>query len=266
MVRQAVAAGRFYDDDPDTLRSEIESFISGNRRVRDAVSVIVPHAGYIFSGKLASQTLSSVHIPQTVILLGPNHTGMGHKVSLSAKSWKIPFGTIDTDSSCIKQVLMTSDLAQIDETAHTGEHSLEVILPILHYLRPDVLIVPLTVGPLLYEECMELAETLADVIAQNRQRYLLVASNDMSHFISRKEAQEMDSLALSHISKLDPAGLYQTVHHLKISICGVYPVTTVLQCSKLLGASQVTQVGYLDSGRVTGDTDRVVAYAGLVIE
>ncbi len=265
MERKPVAAGRFYKGKSNELKKQIRSFLPESSDPQRAIGAIVPHAGYIFSGRLATKTLASVIVPPTIILLGPNHTGLGHRVSLSSADWRIPSGLIGSDNELIDKIVSESSLAKIDETAHAGEHSLEVILPILHQLRNDISIVPITIGPLTIEQCYQLGEKLSQVIAASDKDILLIGSNDMSHMVSRKIAAKLDAKAISHIIKLDPDGLYQTVHSLRISMCGIYPVTTLLVCANNLGATTAFSTGYCDSGDVTGDTENVVGYAGVTI-
>ena len=169
MERSPIAAGRFYNDNESELKKEIESFFLHANSSQKAIAAITPHAGYIFSGKLAGETLSSVKIPSTVILLGPNHTGKGHPVAVSANDWKIPLGCVKSNQNLIEKIVDVIKVAEIDETAHKNEHSLEVLLPILHVLRDDISIVPITIGPHSYEQCEQLGSELATVISSENE-------------------------------------------------------------------------------------------------
>lgn len=263
-MRKPVVAGRFYPGDPQELQQTIQSLLPDTAKT-PAVAVVSPHAGYIYSGELACKTIGSVDIPDTVILIGPNHTGLGAPFSLSRQSWQIPTGTVNSNVEFCTLLSQKSSLITEDELAHSREHSLEVQLPILYEINNCISIVPITVSGVSFESCRKFAEELAAVIIEYGKPCLIVASNDMSHFNPREKAQVLDKLALEKLLNFDASGLYNTVRTNHISMCGVIPVTISLMTTQLLGATTVKLIGYTDSGAASGDTSSVVGYAGAVI-
>lgn len=264
-MRKPVVAGRFYPGEAADLEQTIASLLPRHIEKTHASAVVSPHAGYIYSGELACKTLASVDIPDTVILIGPNHTGLGSPISLSRQNWQIPTGVVANNSEFCSILAQKSALLSEDEAAHSHEHSLEVQLPILYYLNRNVSIVPITVSGLSLETCQRFAEELAEAVAEYKKTCLIVASNDMSHFNSREQAQKLDRLAIDRLLQFDAEGLYKTVRTNRISMCGVIPVTLTLLASALTGASRVNLTGYTDSGEKSGDTTSVVGYAGAII-
>ncbi len=266
MNRSPAVADRFYPGSKKALSQTLDKLIPAIKGQQiEAHAVVSPHAGYIYSGPVAGKTLSSVIIPETVIILGPNHHGQGASVAVSTVSWEMPFGTVPVDSSITKSLIKTSGVIAEDELAHRFEHSLEVQVPILQKLQPELKIVPLVISAIPYPMCVDLAKAIAMVIKESKKKVLLVASSDMSHYESRTMATQKDQLALERITAMDPEGLYNTVMDKRISMCGVIPVTIALEAAIFLGATKANITDYTDSGKMTGDTEQVVGYAGVVI-
>lgn len=266
MMRQPAVANRFYPGNPGELERTVRSLLPTDTSQRKkALGIVSPHAGYIYSGAMAGKTIGSVQVPPIVIILGPNHHGRGARAALSTSSWKMPGGIVPCATDIADKLLAQSPLLSADESAHSAEHSLEVQVPFLQVLQPDLHIVPIVVSGLQYDECMEIARVLSTVIGASDQDVMMLASTDMSHYESREIATEKDTLALDRVLALDPEGLYRTVLTRKISMCGFIPVAITLQAAMNLGAETAELVGYTDSGAVSGDTDQVVGYAGIVI-
>jgi len=267
-MRKPIVDGRFYPGNKDELFTTVESYMEEvvPQPPLNAIAVIAPHAGYVYSGQLAAKTLHSVVIPKTVLLIGPNHSGKGGQACLSQQDWTTPLGNVSINRQLADQMLSKSDLLVADESAHMFEHSLEVQLPFLQYLQPQLSIVALTVQQISYEKCEELAESIYKSIKDHHEPVLIVASTDMSHYEPRIKSEKKDALALDAIKALGPSALYNTVRENNISMCGVIPVVTTLLVSQKLAASRVQMVGYMDSGEVSGDVNQVVGYAGVIIE
>ncbi len=267
-MRTPVVAGRFYPGSPIELAETVDGLFAkaGTVQKETALAVVSPHAGYIYSGELASKTLSRVTVPETVVIIGPNHHGRGARVALSAQSWEMPFGEVPVDQE-MAALLVEQGTAEItiDEIAHNPEHSLEVQIPFLQKLQNNLKIVPLVVSQITFSQCEEVATALADAIQALEKDILIVASSDMSHYESREAATKKDSLALQDVQNLKPQELYNTVFSNGISMCGVIPVVITLLTARLLGATRADLVDYTDSGYVSGDAKQVVGYAGIVI-
>ena len=266
MLRKPAVAGQFYPGDPKKLNAFIETFTPTlNTTKIPALAVIVPHAGYVYSGMVAAETFARAIIPETAIILGPNHHGLGDRLAVTTSGrWQIPGAELEIDSVLARHLLDESPLFSADILAHTHEHSLEVQVPFLHYHGVKQ-ILPICASFLSYDRCLQAGEALARTIQSAKRPVLLVASTDMTHYESRAAASQKDHLALSHVQALDPEGLYQTVVTKGISMCGIIPTTITLVAAMRLGATKVTLVRYTDSGEVSGDTDQVVGYAGLIV-
>lgn len=266
MLRQPAVADRFYPGSARALKQTVSELLAGaDINKRQALAVVSPHAGYIYSGELAGRTIGSTIIPETVIILGPNHHGHGASVAVSMSSWNMPQGVVSIDTDIAEALMAASIHITADEKAHSHEHSLEVQIPFLQETQPDLQLVPIVVSHISYSLCEDVAQAIATTIKKSDKDILILASTDMTHFESRMLATEKDKLALQKITALDPEGLYRTVINKGISMCGFIPVTIALKAAKLLGATKAHLVGYTDSGNVSGDTDQVVGYAGLII-
>ena len=267
MIRQPAVAGRFYPGTKGSLASAVEELLApcARRARRPALAAVSPHAGYFYSGGVAAETLAAVEIPETVVILGVNHHGLGDPAAVSTATWKMPMGEVPADREFCDLLLSGQGPFTFDEEAHRHEHSLEVQVPFLQALQPNLAIVPIALSHFSYALCIEAADALAAAIQQFPQKVLIVASSDMSHYESRETAGRKDNMALEKIKALDPEGLYDTVHAQRISMCGVIPVTTTLLAAIKLGAKKAEIIRYTDSGEASGDTGQVVGYAGVVI-
>ena len=266
MSRTAIVAGRFYPNDPAQLKSELAQYIPEQAGPRQkALAVVLPHAGYIYSGPTAGATLAKVEVPENVLLLGPNHTGLGAACALSPDDWRIPGAQIPRSRALAQAILNISSLVQEDSRAHQREHSIEVLLPFLHHLQPNLRMAALCLGGLSFAQCSQLAQELHLALQAFAEPVLVVASTDMNHFASRQEGSRKDQQALARILALDAQGLYSTVRSQHISMCGVLPVSVAILLSLARGASRAELVRYTDSGEDSGMLDQVVGYAGLIV-
>ncbi len=266
MVRIPAVADRFYPGSQIALTREVRKLIGTVPADRQkTLAVVSPHAGYIYSGAIAAETLRQVVVPETVIILGPNHHGQGAEIALSTSIWEMPMGDVPIDMDLAERILAGSPFIKKDEAAHRFEHSLEVQVPFLQEMQPNLNIVPLVISHITYPMCEKVANVLAESIKESGKDVLIVASSDMTHYEPRRVATQKDSLALDKLLDLDPAGLYRIVVDEGITMCGFIPVTIALLASLQCGARQARLVRYTDSGEVSGDTGQVVGYAGVII-
>lgn len=266
-MRQPAVADRFYPGSPHALSLALQELFADCKitKQQKAVAAVSPHAGYVYSGALAAQTISSVIVPGSVLIIGPNHHGQGAPVALSLDDWEMPTGKITNDRKLGTLILENSNKIQVDEIAHKYEHSLEVQIPFLQFLQKDLSITPLVVSQISYPYCEDIAQSIVKAIQDHSEEVLIVASSDMTHYESREHARKKDEMALRAIAQMDPQALYRTVFDNHISMCGVIPVAISMIAAKLLGADSSIEVGYTDSGYISGDTDQVVGYAGIVM-
>lgn len=266
MLRQPAVAGQFYPGNAAQLRAMIQGFLDPQAAPQPALLAISPHAGYIYSGGTAGKVLSQARIPRRVVVVGPNHRGAGHGAAvMSQGQWQTPLGVVDLDADLGAQLLGRCSLLAEDAAAHMFEHSLEVQVPFLQMLQPELILLPICLSLLSFSECRQIGNSLAQAIRAVDEPVLMVASTDMTHYESASAAQKKDSQALERILALDPQGLFDTVRGLGISMCGVLPTTVCLVAALALGATSARLVEYTHSGVVSGDHQRVVGYAGLIV-
>jgi AmmeMemoRadiSam system protein B len=268
MDRQPVVAGRFYDADPAGLYGLIDGFMHGlTRRSARTILAMVPHAGYVYSGAVCGRTLGQANLASTVILLGPNHTGMGERFSLWPEgAWHIPGASVPVDAELALALVEADFRIRPDTVAHVGEHSLEVVLPFLHRLNPAISIVPVSISSRVFDDVAGVGRAVGRVLKALDRPVSIVVSSDMSHYISHDEAKHRDSLAIEAAVTLDPRALFDVVRIHGISMCGVLPMTAGLSAALEMGASRGELVAYATSGEVSGDFEQVVGYAGLLVE
>lgn len=264
-VRKAVVAGQFYPGGCDDLERAVRSLI-GSGPARKAKGIMVPHAGYIYSGAVAGDVYGLVAMPDVFVIVGPNHTGMGAAASVMTEGvWRLPCGDALVDENLAQSILDRSDVLKSDREAHAFEHSIEVQLPFLQALKEEVSFVPVTMMTADPDECRDIGMAISGAILAETRSVLIIASSDMSHYESQAAAQEKDNLALDRVLNLDPEGLIDTVIFRQISMCGVAPGATMLYACKEMRASRARLVRYATSGDVNGDYDRVVGYAGVIV-
>jgi MEMO1 family protein len=234
---------------------------------RPAIGIVVPHAGYVYSGQVAGSVYSRLIIPNRTIILCPNHTGMGAPMAIMSKgAWRTPLGDIQIDAEMSSALMALDPAIEEDALAHEREHSLEVQLPFLQYLKgAGVMFVPITVGTSDWSDLENLGRAIAHAVQQVDSSTLIIASSDMNHYESDAITRIKDAKAIDPLLKRDARNLYETVQRNRISMCGFAPVTAMLIAANLLGATEAELVNYATSAEVSGDFDRVVGYAGIGI-
>jgi AmmeMemoRadiSam system protein B len=265
--RPAGVAGRFYPADHNELAWLVDALLGGDRpEMTDWPAAMVPHAGLRFSGSIAAAVLKRIRIPRTVIVLGPKHTSLGTEWAVAPhQTWELPGVSIESDFLLARQLSQAIPGLEMDAAAHRQEHAVEVELPLLARLAPQSRVVGIAIGVGDLESGRRFAEGLASVLRELKDRPLLLISSDMNHFATDAENRKLDALALAALARLDPTEVYETVTGNHISMCGVLPAVIVLETLRLLGGlTKAEQVGYATSADVTGDTSRVVGYAGML--
>ena len=265
--REPAYAGQFYPGDPETLRETVQSFFQDTDSLLQAKAVVVPHAGYIYSGSVTGKVLSAVEVPPRTILLGPSHTGLGETLALSPDTaWHSPLGTLSIDTGLNRRLLEACPGLREDTIAHLREHSLEVQIPFLQMIQPDCRISAICIGTADYASLEALGHGLAKAIRSTDSPVLLLASSDMTHYESAETAARKDKLAIDRILEMDPRGLYRTVMENNITMCGFAPAISVLIACLDMEASTARLIDYTNSGEASGDYRQVVAYPGIAIE
>ena len=273
MIRPPAVAGQFYQGTAAKLTQQVKQYINDGLVKEHAIGILSPHAGLIYSGSVAGEVYSTIEIPKTFVLLGPNHTGLGSKVSImAAGEWEIPTGVFSIDEKLSQKIASNVPIASRDSQAHTFEHSLEVQLQFIAHFSKEPKIVPIIIMSASIEECRLIGEGIAksikSLIASSAERYsvVIVASSDMSHYVSDDVARQKDKKAIEMIKALNPEGLYEIVVKERISMCGYLPATVMLFAAKALGAIEARLIKYTTSGEVSGDYEQVVGYAGMIVK
>ena len=270
-IRPPAVAGQFYPLKPQELKDQIKLFsdkIKPAADKKDVIACVLPHAGYIYSGLVAYSVLSGIRIKNNLILLGPNHTGMGEPFSIMDKgSWVLPFGRLNINTVLARKLLDEMAFLSVDTRAHQFEHSIEVELPLLQYLKEDWTFVPIVIASNDFKAYQELGKGLASVIIKLgiEKDTLIAASSDMTHYEDEKSAKEKDGIAIAAIEELDEEKLWAKLKEFDISMCGYAPVIAMLAAAKALGAKKGELIKYQTSAETTKDSSSVVGYAGIII-
>jgi len=268
LMREAAVAGQFYPGRSGELRKTVEMFVHRPEAgLLDARGILVPHAGYIYSGAVAGKVFSAVRLPKRFILLGPNHSGRGAALALApAGTWRTPLGNVSIDADMNGSLMKAYPGLQEDPSAHRVEHCLEVQIPFLQVLQPELTFSAICLRTMDYSDLESLGHAMAQAIRAADEPVLLVASSDMTHYEDANTAARQDQFAIDRILAIDAMGLYRTVIEKNISMCGVAPTVAVLIACADLGAASARLIHYTNSGEPSGDYDRVVAYAGIAIQ
>jgi MEMO1 family protein len=265
-VREPAVAGRFYPAEPTRLRADVESYLSPRAERLSAVGCIAPHAGYMYSGRVAGAVFSRLAVPGCCVVLCPNHTGCGHPLAIMREGeWRTPLGTVPIDSTLADTLAEALPGLTEDSAAHQYEHAIEVELPFLQVCRPDLKLVPIAIGTGQLLILQQLGEAIARVFRERKDRPLIVASSDMNHYEDDATTRVKDRKAIDSILALDAPGLHDTITNESISMCGFGPAVTMLTAAKQLGATKADLVQYGTSGDVSGDRNTVVGYAGIIV-
>ena len=265
MTRSPAVAGQFYPGNPADLERALDRLLPGPGATGDATGILVPHAGYPYSGGVAARVFSAVRLPRRFVILCPNHTGHGEDLAINLDGeWATPLGNVPVDAELAADLAARCPGIRDDGRAHAREHSLEVQLPFLQHLVGDFRFVPLCIRTHELPVLLSVGEAIAAAVESCPEPVLLVISSDMTHYEPAEVARRKDMRAIARLEALDPEGLHRTVLGEGISMCGIAPAVAGLAAARSLGASGGKLVQYATSGAVTGELDQVVGSAGLV--
>ncbi len=254
MIRNPVVAGQFYPGSPEHLKAMIKGMVDETATREEVIGLVLPHAGYVYSGPVAAAVVSRIEFKDTFIIMGPNHTGMGKPLSImTGGTWKTPLGEVQVDAELGKQILTDSSYLEEDRAAHQHEHSIEVQLPFLQYFKPDIKIVPIILAQAGGEVYQEIGRGIAKAVKDLNKKVVIIASSDMSHYESQESASSKDIQAIEAILSLDGDELLKRVRELNITMCGYAPAMVMLQAANIIGAAGAELVRYATSGDVTGN-------------
>ncbi len=276
-IRHPSQAGAFYAGTAQSLKAQIEGCFTHRfgpgklpkvveDGLRNVVGLICPHAGYMYSGPVAAHAYYNLAVdgkPDVVVIFGPNHTGRGSALALMNEGvWQTPLGDVEIDTLTAKQIVDESRIVDVDDSAHTFEHSIEVQLPFLQYLYGSTFkFVPICFLMQDLESSREVGRAVAKALSGKNS--LIIASTDMTHYEPHEQAQRKDKMAIDAVAKMDEELYYSTVESQNISTCGYGPTVAVITAAKLLGAKRAQLLCYKTSGDMISDFSSVVGYASM---
>ncbi len=277
--RPPYVAGTFYESDREKLISQIEwCFMHElgpgklpsvpNERRKQSLGFVVPHAGYMYSGPIAAHAyydLASEGVPETVIVIGPNHTGIGTAVATMVEGvWETPLGEVPVDGELAKKLVKESSYLDIDVDALLYEHSIEVQLPFLQYIYDSkVKFVPIAISLQLPEVAHDLASAIRYAVEAIGRDVVLIATTDWTHYEPHEIAYEKDREAINRALSIDPEGFFKIVEEKRVSACGYGAVAVLLYLARSYGVKSAELLKYATSGDITGRRDSVVGYASI---
>jgi AmmeMemoRadiSam system protein B/AmmeMemoRadiSam system protein A len=267
MERNPYVAGAFYPASAADITAMMARFVDKNAPKEEAVGLLVPHAGYQYSGAVTGATISRIKFKDTFIIMGPTHSGLGLPFSVWTEgTWKTPLGEVEVDAALAKQMVAISRYLEGDHRAHLEEHAVEVQLPFLQYIKPDVKIVPVILAGAPAATYKEIGRDIARAIRELKKEVVIMASGDMTHYEPHDVAREKDMKAVEAMLALDEDELTRRYRRLNISMCAYGPVVCLIAAAKELGATGAELVKYQTSGDTTGDKSAVVGYAGVIFK
>jgi MEMO1 family protein len=274
-TRLPAQAGTFYSDTEGALRTQIEqSFFHplGPRAIptipvtrnQNLLGLIVPHAGYTYSGPVAAHSyyhLAKAGVAGSIIILGPNHTGLGSGVSTMIEGeWTTPLGDVPIDTDLAREIVHGCEIVDVEEEAHREEHSIEVQLPFLQFIYPRRFkFVPICMMLQDLQTSIEVGEAVAK--AAEKHGATVLASSDWTHYEPQAEAESKDKLAIEAALEMDEKKFQRVIEDRSISACGYGPVTAMIHATKLRGVKTGRLLSYQTSGDTAGDKTSVVGYA-----
>lgn len=268
-IRESVIAGTWYPADPAQLKREIAGHLDQAHPPGlegEPIGLVVPHAGYIYSGGVAAWAYKVLlkNGFDRVLIVAPSHRVGFAGVSISdLDGYRTPLGIVPLDRELIDEFHKYSAIIHYNPEADSREHSLEIQLPFLQVVLGAFKLTPLIMGTQDFEFCRKLAEAIAQTCS--RKRVLIIASSDLSHYYPYEEARLIDGVCLKLLNAFDPDGLAVEVENQRTQACGAGPIIAMMLAAKKLGADRCKVLNYANSGDVTGDRSGVVGYAAAAI-
>jgi len=273
MIREPVVAGQFYPGTSTELRNMIKQCIeheygpgskpsTSNEKI---FGIVCPHAGYVYSGPTACHSYKSIasQNPELVIIIGPNHFGVGKDVAtMTDAQWKTPLGMVQVDSDSAKEIVEISNFIEIDEYSHSQDHSLEVQIPMLQeILSNDFQILPIILRSQNISTAIDVGNAVSRIV--EKKNAIIVASSDFTHYEENSFAHQQDKALIEPILEMDLERFYQVLNERRVTACGYGAIASTMIACKNLGAKKGELLSYATSGDVSGDTESVVGYGSI---
>ncbi len=271
MQRKAQFSGSFYQRFEEPLKREMDKWFidlpACPESSEQILGIIVPHAGYMYSGKCAaigyhrmqSQTFDSL------IILHPSHRGAHFDFNISPfTEYETPLGIVQQDKEIYDQLLMREN-HKVENWYNLNEHSMEIQLPFIQRCFRDVPINAIMIGNQTPEVAKRLALHLNDIIAKSSKRIGIIVSTDLSHYRSGDRAEQLDAVLIKHVHSIDPEALWQDFLAENAEACGMGGILSLMYLAKKYRQARAKILDYTHSGRITGELDQVVGYLSAVI-
>jgi AmmeMemoRadiSam system protein B len=263
-IRHPAVAGLFYPEDPDVLNQTVDTLLL-QAELQPApgrvVGMILPHAGYAYSGYTASlgyKLLGNKPV-DTVVIVSPSHREYFDGISVyGGTAYRTPLGDLKIDEEVRTELLKDDAVIAASDAGHREEHAIEVQLPFIQKVMGGAKIVPIVMGEQRREYCFHLGKRLADVL--RHKRVLLIASSDLSHYHPYEEAESMDAIIIGDVAQFDCEKMMNDLESERAEACGGGPMVAVLDAAHRLGASRAEILYHCNSGDITGDRHSVVGY------
>ncbi len=263
-MRRPAFAGKFYPSNFRALKKDIKSYFSGIEISPDQAitGAVVPHAGYMYSGRTAAHVYAALPKADTFVIIGPNHTGYGSAVSVSSDTWSTPLGDVKIDTDIVES--LPRRIIDVDESAHEQEHSIEVQIPFLQTMFSDFKIVPICMGLQDEEMTREVSLELMDALQETSKKVVVIASSDFTHYEPAQYAYDTDHYVIEPLLELNVSEFYSRIRQRDASVCGYGPIAVMMRLCRGLGANSGRLLAYSNSGDVQPMAE-VVGYAGIVV-
>ncbi|MGH7597351.1 MAG: AmmeMemoRadiSam system protein B [bacterium] len=276
-IRAPAVAGMFYPEDTGELRRNVATLLeAATPRYSDLsiVAAIAPHAGYMYSGSVAAYTFKTLQarfatgatlppttnqFSPTAVVIAPSHREIFPYISVfTGHAYRTPLGEVPVARELAAALVAADEYIMADWRGHLREHALEVELPFLQVIWPQVRLVPVVMGQQDWELCKLLGEHLAALARETSM--LILASSDLSHYLSYDKAVETDARFIEHLRAFDPEALHYALEEEVCQACGGGPVVAAMLAARALGADTADILRYQNSGDISGDRSTVVGY------
>ena len=265
MIRQPMHAGTFYPRFAEQIKRQVKTWLENAEQPNyheRTLGLILPHAGYMYSGACATAGLNSIsnELIDTFIILHPSHQGSHFDFSFSPYTEYVnPLGTLHLDKS-LYDILSPAGDQEIAISYHQNEHSMEIQLPLINYFFPQATILPVMIGNQIPAVAKRLAELIYEAVFKSSRRIVILCSTDLSHYHNASKAEGLDSVLLDSVKALDPEALWQDMLHNRCEACGVGGILSLLNFSQHYSSAHARIVQYTHSGKVSGNNSQVVGY------
>ncbi len=267
-TRTEYASGLFYLGYKKGLERDVRKYLEeGRDKKTKARGILVPHAGYEYSGSVAGKTYGSIKSASRALIIGPNHSGFGSSIAIEESgSWKTPLGSVEIDEELAEAIIKRDASVKVSPDAHRLEHAVEVQLPFLQEITEGRLkMVPMTLKKRgRAEDLRRLGESLAEAIEDVSGETLVVVTSDLNHYEPLPIVRHMDKKYLDAVKMMDPLEPIRVAYSRDMTVCGVFAVAVGMYTLRALGARKADVIAYDTSATFSQDTSSVVGYGGVV--